>query len=78
MILYYSLQALMVIAICESKEEDAESQIIFWNQLNSVMEKLGHQEPEFAGFMADEVGANWTSIHTIYNGEPNNVLVGRE
>ena len=43
----------MVIAICESKEEDAESQIIFWNQLNSVMERLGHQKPEFAGFMAD-------------------------
>ena len=68
----------MVIAICESKEEDAESQIIFWNQLNSVMEKLGHQKPEFAGFMADEAGANWTAIRTVYNGGPNNVLVGRE
>ena len=48
----------MVIAICESKEEDAESQIIFWNQLNSVMEKLHHQKIEFASFMPDEAGAD--------------------
>ena len=68
----------MVIAICESKEEDTESQILFWNQLNSVMQKQGYPRPEFAGFMADEAGANWNAIRTVYNGGPENVLVGRE
>ena len=68
----------MVIATCESKEEDAESQIIFWRQLNSVMQRLGYPQPEFADFMADKVVANWTAICTVYNGGPHNVLIRRE
>ena len=29
------MRALQVIAICETKEEDEESQILFWRNLNS-------------------------------------------
>ena len=68
----------MVIAICESKEEDANSQILFWEQLNAVMQAHGYPRPDFAGFMADEAGANWISIRTVYNGGPDNILLGRE
>ena len=75
---YCSLKALMVIAICETKEEDTESQILFWNHLNDVMDNLGYPKPHFAGFMADEAGANWNAIRTVYNGGPENILVGRE
>lgn len=28
--------------------------------------------------MANEAGANWATIRTVFNGGPNNVLVGRE
>lgn len=68
----------MIIAICETKEEDAESQILFWESLNSVMIQSGYEAADFAGFMADEAGANWIAIRTVYNGGPNNVLEGRE
>lgn len=75
---FCSARCLMVIAICEMKEEDAESQIIFWESLNEVMVDNGHPMADFAGFMADEAGANWVAIRTIFNGGPENVLVGRE
>lgn len=68
----------MVIAICEMKEEDAESQILFWENLNSVMLQCGHSEADFAGFMADEAGANWIAVRTVFNGGPDNVMEGRE
>lgn len=72
------MRALQVIAICEVKEEDAESQILFWTNLNGVMERCGHDPPDFAGFMSDEAGANWLAIRTVYNGGPQNVMEGRE
>ena len=68
----------MVIAICETKEEDADSQILFWNCLNEVMKQQGHPPADFAGFMADEAGANWIAIRTVFNGGPDNVLIDRE
>lgn len=74
----YSLKSLMVIAICETKEEDAESQILFWESLNNVMQAEGFPAADFARFMSDEAGANWIAIRTVYNGGPDNVLEGRE
>ena len=68
----------MVIAICEMKEEDAEAQILFWKSLNNVMQEKGFPPADFAGFMADEAGANWIAIRTVYNGDAENVLEGRE
>lgn len=73
---FCSARCLMVITICEMKEEDVESQIIFWQSLNEVMVDNGHPMADFAGFMADEAGANWVAIRTIFNGGPENVLVG--
>ena len=52
----------MVIAICEMKEEDTEAQILFWESLNNVMQEEGFPAADFAGFMADEAGANWMAI----------------
>ena len=73
-----NLRALQVIAICETKEEDAESQILFWENINVVMVKCGHDLPNFAGFMSDETRANWIAIQIVKNGGPNNVMEGRE
>ena len=71
----------MVIAICEMKEEDTEAQILFWESLNNVMQEEGFPaaaEADFAGFMADEAGANWMAIRTVYNGNATNIMEGRE
>lgn len=68
----------MVIAICETKEEDADTQILFWQSLNSVMQMEGFPDADFAGFIADEAGANWIAIRTVYNGGPEHILEGRE
>ena len=67
-----------MIAICECKEEDEDSQILFWRNLNAVMERCGHDPPDFAGFMSDEAGANWLAIRFVYNGGPQNIMEGRE
>ncbi|KAJ7514476.1 hypothetical protein O6H91_23G045500 [Diphasiastrum complanatum] len=32
----------------------------------------------FCGFMADEAQTNWTAIHTLFNGDPNNEMIGQE
>lgn len=72
------MRALQVIAICETKEEDEESQVLFWNNLNAVMKQCGHDPPDFAGFMADEAEANWLAVRRVYNGGPHNVMEGRE
>ena len=73
-----NLQTLMIIAICETKEEDAESQILFWESLNSVMIQSGYEATDFTGFMEDEAGANWIAIRTVYNGGPKNILIDKE
>ena len=53
-----SMRSLQVIAICEMKEEDSNSQILFWKNLNNVMKMCGQEPPYFTGFMSDEAGAN--------------------
>lgn len=68
----------MVIAICDTKEEDTDTQILFWNCLNNVMKFQGYPLANFAGFMADEAGANWAAIRMVFNGGPNNIMDGRE
>lgn len=72
------MRSLQIIAICETKEEDCESQVQFWKSLNMVMEQCGQEPPDFAGFMSDKARANWAAIRTVYNGGPTNVLEGRE
>ena len=72
------MRSLQVIAICEFKEEDTESQILFWENLNAVVENAGYDTPDFAGFMADEARANWNAIRAVYNGGQDNIMEGRE
>ena len=42
------------------------------------MQEKGFQLANFAGFTADEAGANWIAIRTVYNGDAKNVLEGQE
>lgn len=60
------------------KEEDTQSQILFWTSLNNVMEQSGHGKADFRGFMADEAQANWRAVRIVFNGGPSNEMVGRE
>ena len=68
----------MVIAVCDTKEEDTETQILFWNCLNEVLQQQGFPPADFAGFMSDEAGANWAAIRTVFNEGPDNMMDGRE
>lgn len=64
----------MTIVVCEMKEEDTCSQILFWEMLNRTMVDNGHEPADFYGFMADEAQANWLAIRTVYNGSPDNAM----
>lgn len=72
------VQEMQTIAIGDFKVEDTEAQTLFWTLLNNVMKKEGYKKPEFKGFMADEAQANWRAIRTVYNGGPDNVMIGQE
>lgn len=39
---FFKFKGLIAIAIFEIKEEDAESQILLWSQLNSLVQKQGY------------------------------------
>lgn len=73
-----SIQELLTIATCEMKEEDTDSQVLFWEMLNSVMVRNGDERADFHGFMADEAQANWRAIRTVFNGGPDRELQHRE
>ena len=49
----------MNIATYEMKEEDTNSQILFWNMLNSTMNQTSYPNANFYGFVRDEVRTNW-------------------
>jgi hypothetical protein len=48
----------MTIASCDMQSEDFDAQIVFWKNLNVVMERNGVVKPNFKDFMADNVQAN--------------------
>lgn len=60
------------------KEEDTESQMLFWNQLNLVVEQAAKVKANFFGFMADEAQANWRAVRAVYNSGTDNEMIGRE
>lgn len=61
------------------KDEDSDSQQLFWKMINHVMVKSGYPQADFHGFMADEAQANWRAVRAVFNGGPNNVMEeGRE
>ena len=67
---------MQTIAICDMRSEDSDAQSMFWEKINDVMLKNGHEPADFYGFMADEAHANWKAIRQVFNnGIP---LEGRE
>ena len=69
----------MTIASCDMQSEDCEAQIVFWRNLNLVMETNGVVEPNFKGFMADSAQANWNAVRIIYgNGKKEDRMVDWE
>lgn len=74
----YSVQEMQTIAICEMKEEDTTSQVLFWEMMNDVLLKNGSLPANFRYFMANEAGANWRVVRTVFNNGPDNIMVERE
>ena len=60
------------------KEEDTTFQILFWEMMNDVVLKNGCLPANFKDFMADEAGANWRAVRTVFSNGPDNIMVGRE
>ncbi len=56
---YYKV---MTIVICDMQFEDMVTQCVMWQKLNKAMVKNGVHNPNFKGFMADIVQANWNTI----------------
>ncbi len=47
-----------------------------WQKLNKLMAKKGVPNPNFKGFMAYSVQANWNAIQIVYGfGDPNDSMV---
>ena len=40
---------------------------MFWENLNAVMIDHTGKSANFFGFMADEAGANWNVVSSVYN-----------
>ncbi len=53
--IYYKV---MFIDICKMQFEDTEAQCILWQKLNAIILKNGVTNPNFKGFMLDNVEAN--------------------
>lgn len=49
---------------------------MFWENLNAVMIDHTGKSANFFGFMADEAGANWNAIRSVYNN--GDKMVGKE
>ena len=54
----------MIIASCDMQSEDYDAQIVFWKNLNVVMERNDIVKPNFKGFMADIAYANWNAVRS--------------
>ncbi len=58
----YFYYKVMTIAICDMQFKDMEAQCIMWWNLNKVMANNDVPNPNFKGFMADNVQTNWNAI----------------
>ena len=61
------MQEMKTIAICDMHSEDSDAQSMFWEKINDVMLKNGHEPADFCGFMADEAHANWKVVRQVFN-----------
>ncbi len=69
---YYEV---MKIVICNMQFENTKVQCVMWQNLNNVMANNGVSNPNFKGFMVDNVQANWNDVRIIYgSGEVNQWL----
>ena len=58
----------MTIAVCDMQLEDCTPQVLFWRNLNSVVQRHGVDDIQFKGFMADNAQANWNAVQIVYGG----------
>jgi hypothetical protein len=50
-----------------------------WRKLKKVMVKNGVPNPNFKGFIADDIWANWNIVQIVYGiGDPSELMVDRE
>jgi hypothetical protein len=60
--------------MCNKKNTNIQS--VMWQKLNKLMAKKGVPNPNFKGFMAYSVQANWNAIQIVYGfGDPNDSMV---
>ena len=52
----------MTIVVCDMQSKDCTAQVLFWRNLNSVVQRYGLDDIEFKGFMADNAKANWNVV----------------
>ena len=52
----------MTIAVCDMQSEDCTAQVLFWRNLNLVVQRHGVDDIQFKGFMADSAQANWNAV----------------
>ena len=58
----------MTIAVCDMQSENYTAQVLFWKNLNSVVQRHGVDDIQFKGFMADSAQANWNAMRIVYGG----------
>ena len=69
----------MTIAVCDMQSEDCTAQVLFWRNLNSVVQRHGVDDIQFKGFMADSAQANWNAVRIVYGrGDPAVRMENRE
>ena len=69
----------LTIACCNMQSKDGAAQVLFWENMNSVMVENGVPNINFKGFMVDSAQANWNAVKAIYkDGDPSLSMVARE
>ena len=56
----------MTIACSDMQSEYYTIQILFWQNLNSVLARSGVPKTNFKGFMVDSAQANWNAVRIVY------------
>ena len=58
----------MTIVLCDMQSEDCTAQVLFWRNLNLVVQRHGVDDIQFKGFMTDSAQANWNAVRIVYGG----------
>jgi len=57
---------IMTIAMCHMQSKDYAAQVLFWRNINSILEWYGVLKTQFKGFMASSAQTNWNVVRTVY------------